>query len=75
MEATTAKSTLELDFSFEKATKGAVRYRELHAIDAEPRVGLLYVRKAALASIGRWSHEKPFPMDLKVTIQGADDDE
>jgi hypothetical protein len=69
-----ASTKLTLGFSFERETKGAVRYQELHAVDQEPKIGKLYVRKAALASLGRWSLEKPFPMDLRVTVEGVDDE-
>jgi hypothetical protein len=68
------KSELTISFSFEKETKGAVRYSEQHAVDVEPKVGTLYVRKAALATLGRWSVDQPYPLDLRVTIEGADED-
>lgn len=48
----------ELDFEFEKETKGAVRYRELKTFV----VGTLYIRKDALDG-GK-------PEKLKVTIEG-----
>jgi hypothetical protein len=67
------KQALAISFSFERETKGAVRYSEQHAVDVEPKVGVLYVRKAALATLGRWSVDQPYPLDLHVVVEGADD--
>jgi hypothetical protein len=64
-----------MSFSYEKETKGAVRYQEEHAIDQEPKIGSLYVRKALLATLGRHSVNQPYPITIRVTVEGADDDE
>lgn len=65
----TGNGTTEVTFSFEKETKGAVRYQETDSsgipvkIEGGAKIGTLYVRKSALNG--------EMPMKLKVTIAAA----
>jgi hypothetical protein len=52
---------LVLVFNKEKETKGTYRYQEVEAVDREPAVGSLYLKKTAVG-------DQP-PGQLRVTIE------
>ena len=55
-------------FTFERETKGAVRYAEETSNSlAEPSIGTLYIRKSTLAAAGH----KVAPTVLNVTVEAA----
>lgn len=49
---TIVDNTVIVDFEFERATKGTVRFAEVVAEGEEPAVGTLYLRKERLAEAG-----------------------
>lgn len=53
--------TLTLECTFDKETKGSVRFAEVVAADADFIMGKIYLRKEQLAKMGD-------PKDITVTI-------
>lgn len=49
---TIVENTVVVDFEFERATKGTIRFAEVVADGEEPAVGTLYLRKDRLAEAG-----------------------
>lgn len=43
---------IEVTFKVEKETKNTVRYAEVPRDDAEPAIGVLYVRKSVVKALG-----------------------
>lgn len=64
MATATPVKSLSIPFEFERETKGAVRYAEVVDGLNEPKIGTLYIRKSALASLGL----KSIPDKLTATI-------
>ena len=57
---------MQVKFKMEKATKNTIRFTEVleNELDA-PKIGTIYVPKAALGSIG-WTEGKELVVDLKA---------
>ena len=59
-------AAIRLTFEPERETKGTYRFQEhVDKPDDEPRIGNLYVRKAALKELG-WESGKPLTMELQA---------
>lgn len=56
-------NSITVVFDKERETKNAVRFAEVVEDDATPKIGTLYVKKAALSEIGN-------PDRLTVTVEG-----
>ena len=56
-----SKKSLDVLFSFDRATKNTGRYQEIVELDGEEIIGTLYVQKKALALLGN-------PQKLRVTV-------
>lgn len=58
---------MRVEFKMEKATKNTMKFAEVLENEmSAPKIGSLYVQKAALGTLG-WSEGKKLVMNLRVT--------
>lgn len=54
-----------VEFTVEKETKNAIRFKEVTAPDQTPTVGTIYIPKATLKAMG-WTPNRNIKIDLNV---------
>lgn len=59
------KVMITVEFTVEKETKNAIRFKEVTAPDQTPTVGTIYIPKATLKAMG-WTPNRNIKIDLNV---------